>query len=252
MFTRKQRSAEEPEPYWKQRSWQLSAGFLAVVLVLGGIVALTSGQDTGADRTSTAAPGPLSGGAAARDGRPQGCSTDDSTGDALPKAPPKDVSWHTLGITRVPVSVSAGPTRTTGTLRWCFARTPLGAVLAAHVIPSQMSGPGWRAAAQQQVVAGHGRDLFVFQRSTVQDIDGGERSGGTSVASYAGFSVTSYKSTAVTVKLLLRTGQGYAATTIVLRWSGGDWKVLPNSDGSLHSPVTAVQGNTNGYTLWGV
>lgn len=252
MVTRKRRSAEEPEPYWKQRAWQVSAGFLAVVLVLGGIVALTSAQDTGEDRVSAAAPGPLSGGAAAHNGRPHGCSTDDSTGDTLPKTPPKDVSWPTLGITRVPVSASAGPTRTTGTLRWCFAHTPLGAVLAAHVIPSQMSGPGWRAAAQQQVVAGHGRDLFVFQRSTVQDIDGGERPGSTSSASYAGFSVTSYKSTAATVRLLLRTGQGYAATTIVLRWSGGDWKVLPGNDGSLHSPVTAVQGGTSGYTLWGV
>ncbi|MCF3136854.1 hypothetical protein [Streptomyces olivochromogenes] len=251
MFTSRQRWAEESEPYWKQRSWQLSAGFLAVVLVLSGIVALTSGRETDADRMRAAAPGPLSG-AALHNGRPQGCSTDDSSGDALPKAPPKDVSWHTLGITRVPLSASAGPTRTTGTLRWCFARTPLGAVLAAHVIPSQMSGSGWRAAAQQQVVAGHGRDLFVFQRSTVQDIDSGGQTGDTSVASYAGFSVTSYKSTSASVKLLLRGEQGYAATTIALRWSGGDWKVLPNGDGSLHTPVTAVQGNTSGYTLWGV
>ncbi|CCK25616.1 hypothetical protein BN159_1237 [Streptomyces davaonensis JCM 4913] len=251
MFTRRQRWADEPEPYWKQRSWQLSAGFLAVVLVLGGIVALTSGGETGTDRARAAAAGPLSGDAAPRDGRPQGCATDDSAGDALPKAPPDDVSWDTLGITRVPVSASAGPTRTTGTLRWCFARTPIGAVLAAHVIPSQMSGSGWRTVTEQQVVAGAGRDMFEFQRSTVQDIDSGEQTGDAAVATYAGFTVTSYKSTAASVKLLLRTSQGYAATTIVLRWSGGDWKVLPNGDGSLHTPVTAVQGNTSGYTLWG-
>ncbi|MGV9450211.1 hypothetical protein [Streptomyces sp. NPDC003635] len=252
MFTRRQRWAEEPEPYWKQRSWRLSAGFLAVVLVLGGIVALTSGGGSGAERARAAEPGPLSGDTALRGGRPEGCATDDSAGDVLPKAPPEDVGWHTLGVTRVPVSASAGPTRTTGSLRWCYARTPLGAVLAAHVIPSQMSGSDWRSATQQQVVAGRARDMFVFQRSTVEDVDSGEQTGDTAVATYAGFSVTSYTDTAAHVKLLLRTGQGYAATTIALRWSGGDWKVLPNSDGSLHSPVTAVQGNTSGYTLWGV
>ncbi|MEU9731292.1 hypothetical protein [Streptomyces sp. NPDC048002] len=251
MFSRSRRWAEEPEPYWKQRSWQWSAGFLAVVLVLGGIVALTSGRDTGADPVRASESGPLSGDTALRDGRPSGCSTDDSGGDALPEAPPEDIRWRTLGVTRVPFSASAGPVRTTGDLHWCFARTPLGAVLAAHVIPSQMSGSGWRDVTEQQVVAGAGRDMFVFQRSTVQDIDSGERTGDTAVASYAGFTVTSYRRTTANVKLLLRTTQGYSATTIALRWSGGDWKVVPGGDGSLHSPVTAVQGNTSGYTLWG-
>ncbi|MER6672756.1 hypothetical protein [Streptomyces sp. NPDC000983] len=251
MFKRSRRWAEEPEPYWKQRSWQVSAGFIAVVLVLGGIVALTSGRDTGADTARAAEAGPLSGDTALRDGRPKGCRTDDGGGDALPEAPPEDVRWQTLGITRVPFSASAGPVVTTGSLHWCFARTPLGAVLAAHVIPSQMSGSGWRTVTDQQVVDGRGRELFEFQRSTVQDIDSGEETGDAAVASYAGFTVTSYRSTAANVKLLLRTTQGYSATTIAVRWSGGDWKVLPNSDGSLHSPVTAVQGNTSGYTLWG-
>jgi hypothetical protein len=253
MLMRRQRRTEESGPYWKQRNWQLSAGFLAVVVLAGGFTALTSEHDTGGDRRGAAvSDGPLSGTSAPRGGRPLGCHTDDSGGDALPESAPKDISWHTLGIARVPVSGSAGPTRTTGSLRWCFAHTPIGAVLAATVIPSRMSGSDWRAVARQQVVAGHGRDLFSIQRQTVADIDSAEQAGNTAVASYAGFSVTSYTADAANVRLLLRTGQGYAATAVLVRWSNGDWKVVPNADGSLHSQVTTIQGNTNGFILWGV
>ena len=250
MFTRREQRTEESGPYWKQRSWQLSAGFLGLVFVVGGIVALVS-DPNGGDRSVSAvvSEGPLSGHAVMTDGRPHGCRTDDSAGAALPKSAPKDVSWRTLGISRVPVSASAGPILVQKDLWWCFAHTPTGAVMAAHIIPSQMSGSGWRTISKEQVVAGHGRDLFDFTRATIQDTD--DRSSGVEVASYAGFSVTSYTSRAATVRLLIKSDQGYSATAIVLRWSGGDWKVLPNGDGSLHSSVASVQ-STDGFTLWGV
>ncbi|MEV6949696.1 hypothetical protein AB0N07_48935 [Streptomyces sp. NPDC051172] len=251
MLIRRQRHRPEPSgPYWKQRSWQTSAGFLALVVLVGVFVALTSDGDGGRAGAAPSA-GPLTT-ATARDGRPKGCRTDDSAGDALPKSAPKDISWQALGIARVPVSASAGPTRTSGVMRWCFAHTPVGAALAATVIPSQMSGSGWRTITDQQVVAGSGRDLFAFQRSTVADVDSAAESGDTSTASYAGFAVTSYTGTDAGVRLLLRTGQGYASTVVLLRWSGGDWKVVPDDSGSLHTTVANVSGNTNGFVLWGV
>ncbi|MER6747049.1 hypothetical protein [Streptomyces fungicidicus] len=257
MFTRREyreprRYRPEPSgPYWKQRGWQVSAAFLGVVVLLSGIVALTTDQDADGGRGSApASEGPLSGTAALEDGRPAGCRTDDSDGDTLPSAPPDDVDWRTLDISRVPVSASAGPTLTQGPVWWCFAHTPAGAVLAAHIIPSQMSGPDWRTIAREQVVSGRGRDLFVFKRSTVQDDDSGAGAGSSSVASYAGFSVPAYSAGAATVELLLKTSQGYATTNVALRWSGGDWKVLPSDNGALHTPVKAVQG-TNGHLLWG-
>ncbi|MEU4088482.1 hypothetical protein [Streptomyces aureus] len=249
MFKRRERRLAESGPYYRQRSWQLSAGFLAVVAVVGGVVTLLSGPDTTAAHASGAATaGPLAG-PAAKDGRPRGCRTDDATGAELPKKAPGDVGWRTLGVARVPVSPSAGPTRIQGALWWCYAHTPTGAVIAAHVIPSQMSGSDWRTVTEQQVVPGRGREMFEFQRATVQSTDG--RDSGTAVASYAGFSVSSYTGTAATVRLLLKSAQGYAATDISLRWSGGDWKVRPDDNGSLHSPVSAVQ-STNGFVLWGV
>ncbi|WP_405465970.1 hypothetical protein OG783_22815 [Streptomyces jietaisiensis] len=249
MILTRRRRAEESGPYWKQRNWQLSAGFLGLVVLLGGFVALKSDGD---GASPAASEGPLSSGSVPAGGRPPGCHTDDDMGNMMPKKAPKDISWHTFGITRVPVSVSAGPTRTTGPVRWCFAHTPVGAALAATVIPSQMSGAHWKTISQQQVVAGGGRDMFEFQRSIIRNIDSAaQRNGGTSVGSYTGFSVNSYTSDTATIGLLLRNGQSYTTTDIQLRWDHGDWKVVPDGDGSLHTPVTTLQGSPSGYILWG-
>jgi len=250
LFRRGERRSEETGPYWKQRSWQASAGFLGLVVVLGGVTALTSGSGTGGDRVkASASNGPLSATSVKKDGRPNGCRTDDSAGDAIPTSVPKDISWRTLGIGRVPVSASAGPTRIQGDVWWCFAHTPMGAALAATVIPSQMSGSQWRTVTDQQVVAGKGREMFVFQRTVVPDTDSSNSAPSTS--SYAGFQVTSYTSRAATVELLIKNDQGYAKTSIDVRWSGGDWKIQPDGSGGLYSQLASAQ-NVVGYTLWGV
>ncbi|MFD7996488.1 hypothetical protein [Streptomyces mexicanus] len=245
---RRRRRTEESGPYWKQSNWQLSAAFLGLVALLGGFVALTSEGDGG---SAVASEGPLAGDSVRPDGRPQGCHTDDSVGNVLPKKAPKDITWHTFGLSRVPVSASAGPTRTTGPVHWCYAHTPLGAVLAATVIPSQMSGSDWETVSRHQVVAGRGRDMFEFTRSAVQDADRTVDNGGASVASHVGFAVTSYTSGAADISLLMRGSQGYGTTSIRLRWSGGDWKVVPGADGSLHTGVNIVQGTPRDYILWG-
>ncbi|MGW1034431.1 hypothetical protein ACWD4Z_19840 [Streptomyces antibioticus] len=247
-FRRRERRLAESGPYYRQRGWQMSAGFLAVVVVVGGVVTALSGSDATTGRADAAASeGPLSRASAPQDGRPQGCRTDDGADAGPPETAPEDVTWRPLGVTKVPVSASAGPTLIQGPLWWCYAHTPTGAVLAAHVIPSHMSGSDWRTVTEQQVVAGQGRDMFEFQRATVRDTDAPN---GAEVASYAGFSVVSYEDTAAVIRLLLKSTQGYAVTTVSLRWSGGDWKVRPDDNGSLHSPVSAVQ-SAGGFTLWG-
>ncbi|MGW4733824.1 hypothetical protein ACWEQC_32450 [Streptomyces shenzhenensis] len=245
MLTRRQRRTEESEPYWRQRGWQLSAGFLAVAVVLGGFAAVASGGD---GRTPAASSGPLSG-SLTEDGRPQGCRTDDSAGATLPTAAPKDIDWRMIGVVRVPVSATAGPTHDDGTPWWCFARTATGAVLAAHIITAQMGESGWRTVAAEQLVPGQPRDMFVFRRSTVADSVAANTTDTSAVSTYVGFSVPSCTRTTASVNLLMRSTQGYAATTVNLRWEKGDWKVVPFSDGSLYAQVRSVQ-NTRGYLLW--
>lgn len=249
IFTRGEQRSEESGPYWKQRSWQASAVFLALVVVLGVIATLTSGAGSAGRAKASVSKGPLSGTVSKKDGRPGGCRTDDSAGDAIPTTVPKDITWHTLGIGRVPVSASAGPTRFQGAVWWCFAHTPMGSVLAATVIPTQMSGSEWRTVTDQQVVAGQGRRLFEFQRTAVPDTDSSDSAQVTS--SYAGFQVASYTGEAATIRLLIKNDQGYAKTSVSVRWSGGDWKVQPDGSGGLYSQLATEQ-SAVGYTLWGV
>jgi hypothetical protein len=250
MFLRRMRQDDDDsEPYWRQRGWQMSAGFIALIVVMGGLVALTSsGSDSTGQGTarSKASKGPLSGTSTLVNGRPEGCVTDDSAGDALPTAVPKDITWRTIGVVQVPVSASTGPTRFQGALWWCFAHTPTGAALAATVITAQMSETNWRTVTDQQVVAGTGREMFVFQRSQVADT--ARRTDGSS-SSCVGFTVVSYTGTAATIALLLRGTEGLLTTSIRLRWNDGDWKVLPGSDGSLYSGLTTVQ-NASRYLVW--
>ncbi|MFI8195587.1 hypothetical protein ACIF6K_03475 [Streptomyces sp. NPDC085942] len=259
MFGRNQREAGTDQPFWNQRGWLFSAAFLVIALVASGIAWLSTDDDAAAARQGNpVSRGPLSS-AAPKEGRPDAgedgaaaarpgdCLTDDSD-QTPPSVSPRDLRWRALGLTKVPVSPSAGPVRTSGAVMWCFARTPLGAVLAAHVIPARMSGEDWQTVTDQQVVAGRGRDLFVAQRSTVPPSAANGRAAG----SYAGFALSSYSEESAVVQLLIKNGSGgYGTTFVTVTWDGGDWKVRANSNGTLYSSLTTVAGN-NGFTMWGV
>ncbi|MER5201225.1 hypothetical protein ACWD3J_47500 [Streptomyces sp. NPDC002755] len=124
----------------------------------------------------------------------------------------------------------------------------MGAVLAAHVIPAQMTSPDWRAVTRDQVVAGFGRDLFVSQRGSFSDTRLKNRRNGT----YTGFLLAKYSPKAATVDVLIKSPEGpYYTTSVQMAWSGGDWKIQPANDGGLHTEVAAVN-NTDGFVLWKV
>ncbi|MDQ0987058.1 hypothetical protein [Streptomyces sp. V2I9] len=259
MFGRNQREAGTDRPFWNQRGWLFSAAFLVVALVASGAAWLSTDDDAPAARQGNpVGKGPLSS-SAPKDGRPDpgeegaatarpgDCLTDDSD-QTPPSVSPQDLRWQELGLTKVPVSPSAGPVRTSGAVMWCFARTPLGAVLAAHVIPARMSGEDWQTVTDQQVVPGRARDLFVAQRSTVPPSAANGRAAG----SYAGFALDSYSEESAVVQLLIKHGSGsYGTTFVTVTWDGGDWKVRANPNGTLYSSLTTVAGN-NGFTMWGV
>ncbi|MFJ2264649.1 hypothetical protein ACIOKD_41420 [Streptomyces sp. NPDC087844] len=242
----------EALPFWQQPGWRVSAGFIAIALATGLLAVVTQGVDgagAGADRVELGRSQPLVKNAAGPDrratpGRKTGCRTADLQ-TALPKSAPEDVQWRELVGTKVPTSTSAGPLLASGPLWWCFARTPMGAVMAAHVIPTQIGGSAWRTVADQQIVTGPRRDFFVAMRSTSSDAVSGTPS-----ASYAGFSVSSYSADKASVKLLIKGNQGtYFWTSVSVRWEDGDWKAVPQRNGSLFQPLSATSG-TGGFLLW--
>jgi hypothetical protein len=255
MFGARRRRPPADGPFYRQRGWINSAGFLGF-LVLMSLVALVNDTSSGPDaeeigrETLAGLSGPLSPGDPQRvrggpGGRPENCRTDD--GDtARPAVAPADVRWRELVAMMVPTSPSAGPLRTDTALWWCFARTPTGAVLAAHTIPVQLSGTAWRAVAEQQLVPGEARDLFVADKAEADPADPEE----SAVGRFSGFALDSYTRDAATVRLLVTNPLGgYLSTSVSVRWRDGDWKVAPGDDGSLYSSVKRAK--PDGFVMWG-
>lgn len=235
------------QPFWAQRGWLMSAGFLVVVAFAGVVTALVglTGGD-GSEAPVVTAGGALAAGVPAGRTRPEGCATEDGDQEP-PQQPPADVTWKPLNGADVPVSSSAGPLREEGPLLWCFAHTPMGAVMAANVIPRHMSGPDWRTAVALQIEPGLQRDLFESARASIE-------SDGTvyTAASLAGFQVMSYSPEAATIRLLIKQSAAlYGVTDVTVVWSGGDWKLQAQNGGELYTRVTAVTANA-GFVMWGV
>ncbi|BCB75007.1 hypothetical protein GCM10022251_75720 [Phytohabitans flavus] len=233
-------AAEEEKPFWQQRRWQLSAAFLGLVVCTGLVAVLVNGGSS-SDATVS---GPTIGGLGPDGSRPQGCRTDDSD-QRIPDAAPPDVTWRPLNGAQTPFSASAGPLKSTGPMLWCFAHTPMGAVMAAHVIPRHMSGPDWRTVIREQLVPGFGRDYFEAMRESLPET-GQTRTTNT----LAGFLVLSYSPATASIRVLVRQATvTYVSVDYTVDWDGVDWKLRPLSIGDLHTRVTTVL-SLVGFALW--
>ncbi|MFF0728742.1 hypothetical protein [Streptomyces sp. NPDC004134] len=256
MFGRRRTRIPPDGPFYKQRGWINSAAFLGFLVFMSLVALLTSdpagreadaapgGQDPLAGIGGPLSPGDPQGVRQGADGRPEGCRTDDRD-TAQPTAAPGDIGWERLGGLMVPTSPSAGPRRIDAGMWWCFARTPLGAVLAAHVIPIQLEGSAWRVVAEQQLVPGDERDTFVAGMTAT----GGPDPENGAIARFSGFALTSYSGDAATVRLLVasRVG-GHLSMSVTVLWRDGDWKVAPQEDGSPYS--AAKQATPDGFLGW--
>lgn len=232
--------AEEQGPFWQQRRWQLSAAFLGFVVCTSLVAMVLRGGET----SDVPVSGPTIGGLEPDGSRPQGCRTDD-TDQQIPAVPPADVTWRPLNGAQTPFSSVSGPRKKTGPLLWCFAHTPMGAVMAAHVIPRHMSGPEWRTVTHQQLVPGFARNYFEAMRESLPET-GQVRTTNT----MAGFLVLTYSPTTATVRILVRQATAtYVSADYTVDWDGVDWKLRPLTIGDLHTRVAPVISLT-GFVLW--
>lgn len=256
MFGSRRKRIPDDRPFYKQRSWLGSAAYLALlgVMMLVALVADVLGGESASSAKDGPDPlaglsGPLSPGdpqhvRGGPEGRPDGCRTEDRSA-AKPTSPPADVRWREISMVMVPTSPSAGPLHTDD-VWWCFAHTPSGAVLAAHVIPVKLSGDAWRTVAEQQIVPGERRDRFVTRKSAAGAADPES----SAVGRFVGFSVTSYAQDSATVRLLLTNPVGgHLSTSVSVRWRDGDWKVALQDDGALYSSV--IRTKPAGFVMWG-
>lgn len=158
---------------------------------------------------------------------------------------PTDVTWQLSNLVAVPVSASAGPTKTSPEgIRSGFAHSPSGALLAAanwsagyaQTIPAPETGP---ALVEQRMMnwPGHAQAL-----AAARDAMTGPAIQSNVVFQIAGFRFLSYDGSHATLliaKQITQAHQGYA-DYISLVWADDDWKIIPAVDGNgeLGAPCT--------------
>jgi hypothetical protein len=237
----------------RRRHLMLSAAALAAVILGGGLaVALPSHTPAPPGRAATATAGPAGTAGAGRPGQPQ-----------VPRVGLASVRWSDFYGVELPVSAQAGPRELSGGRAAGFARTPLGALLAAvniavranaqwgpaiftPVIRGQVTGPGAAALLAACQAA-------YDQAAPSAGVAGGQPLGTVQVTEQA-FRWVTWTPAAAIIELV-SAGPGpqgttvRASTQIQAVWAGGDWKVIAPPAGNWGNSATELP-SLRGYTVF--
>ncbi|MEU3255659.1 hypothetical protein [Streptomyces sp. NPDC006997] len=239
---------DEPRSPWLRGGFVLAAAFVGFVTVIGAAIAVGADTPDGDDPTTTArTPGARATAPAAPSGADCPALADDV--QDVPATAPTDLTWTLYGSVALPASEAAGPAVTDGDVARCYARTPLGALLATSQISVRYLAAGdWLAVTRAQTV-GAGRDAYLAERRAAERTappDAGAR--GAVHGQIAGFRFVTYHDTTAVIQTVWRfpDGRMQAATTTVL-WRDGDWRLEYPADPVAPTPVDSLAG----YTEWG-
>ncbi|MEU2730144.1 hypothetical protein ABZ650_20745 [Streptomyces griseoviridis] len=240
-------AADEPRSPWLRTGFVTAAAFVGFVAVVGGAVVATSGgsdEAAAAPPATSSAPPPGATGAHASDGT---CPTLSDTRQGVPTAEPAGVTWALYDGVALPASKAAGPADTGKDLARCYARTPLGALLASSQISVRyLAADDWKSVTRAQTV-GAGRDSYLADRAAAEKTaapDGDRPAHG----QIAGFRFVTYHDTTAVIETVWRfpAGQLQAATTTML-WRAGDWRLEYPAAPAAPTPVDSLAG----YVSWG-
>ena len=230
----------------------LPAAAVAAVLLATGLAFALTGRPPASRGPAATAPAPASPAGAAGPGQPQ-----------VPRVSLASVRWSGFYGVELPVSAQAGPYDTSGGMAAGFARTPLGALLAAvnigvranaqwgpriftAVIRGQVTGPdaaallaGCQAAYDQAAQSG--------------GVTGGQPLGTVDVSEQA-FRWITYTPAAAILDLV-SAGPGASGATVRASvqmeavWDGGDWKVVAPPGGDWGNSAAGLS-SLAGYTVF--
>ncbi|WP_250447715.1 hypothetical protein [Actinotalea sp. C106] len=230
-------SNDQPSPFARP-GFIAAAVVVTLIIVAGIILAITNATSADTDpgpapqtdaATTTPVPTPTE--------EPAGTTTEASicdlggaeTGTARLTTAPDVDAWEYQGTTAYPTSQTFGPgaTNDTAGYRYCFQRTPEGALLAATyalaVGSDQAVVPQW---IEYFTAPGPYRDQFLEQPPA-------DRDSSSVRMRVAGFRLLSYEGDAASVDLAFvasTQGQTINASLVYdLVWSDGDWKIDTSS-----------------------
>ncbi|MQA03535.1 MAG: hypothetical protein GEV07_12720 [Streptosporangiales bacterium] len=160
----------------------------------------------------------------------------------LPESAPDDINWTLWKGMALPASESAGPLEVddeNGVTR-CYARTPMGAVMATMNIGFRT----WLAAPDTSVVdKQYAEGAFKDEVRAMVAGEGSVRS----PAQIAGFRILAYsKSDAIVEVAVGDSRSGYAKGQATLTWADGSWKAVATaehvSDGGGWQGINSIDG----------
>lgn len=225
-----------------------SRGFIAAAIVIGVILlagvivlvtSLTAPHDPVTKPTSSPSVPVASGDEKSVCGLP-GFETESSL-----KAAP-DAKWELVGTVATPTDPKgAGPGAVSDGFRTCFSHTAEGALFAAINYVALASDSRNIPRIPDLIAPGKGKDAALAQ-ATASPAASATR------LQVAGFKVNSYSSSEATVDVVWSvTSQGNALVSFptVLKWTGGDWKIVLNDDGQPPFAPTQLQ-SLGGYIPW--
>ncbi|TCI96376.1 hypothetical protein [Aeromicrobium sp. IC_218] len=226
--------------------WLLIGAVLLVLVAVAVTLLVVERQDSGGDAVAspttepTTAPSPTD--PAPTDGESYESACGLRGGSLqMPTQEPADLKWERADGWAFPVSPSAGPGRRPADGPWsCFARTPMGAALAAYTIGFRLAVvEDFEAAVRQQVAPGVGQQalLQLGQEPAEDTVD------------TKGFVIESYSPDAAVVSyLLVQQGRNFTCSTEV-QWRDGDWVLRALADGSTSSGC--IESTPTRYVPWG-
>jgi len=242
---------EPPSPPSRRRMLVIGAVLLALAGALVAVVVIGGGR--GRQPAAALPPPPpvpsQSTGSTPVVAPPAGSSPTDRD-FSIPVTTPAGLAWALWHGEWEPYSRTAGPANVAGAVAAGYARTPLGALIAAQQIGTRyLTSPngGWRTVTLAQVLPGTGRDRFLAARAAVSD---DPPAGG--LAQPVAFRYVSWTRDQAVLQAVVRVPgrDGFQVTTSTLFWADGDWRLQLQPDGG-ESPIATQVPTPTGFVLWG-
>jgi hypothetical protein len=242
-------SLKDEQRPWAQPGFIIATAVVALLIVLGLILALTGGGESTRHDNGGVAPSVSAG----RDKDASVCGLAPGA-QTIPKDPPP-AKWNLVGTLAVPSSPNTfGPGAVKADVPSCFAYSPTGALFAMVNLDAAL-GVVSRLGAEDQVrvlrqiaAAGRGRDAAIESARR-----NGAAHGSSSGAQVAGFSLVRYEPGAAVVDLAFRSDRpgatGYFHLSSTLRWERGDWRLVFSQTGEPFDATQQIPDLT-GYVPW--
>jgi len=226
--------APERSP-WSRPGVLLSGAFLLALVLLGLVVAATTGGSGASHPAST--PTTAAHPAAPSNASVGGCSLP-AGAQTVPSGGPPPARWGTVGSMQVPQNPAMyGPQRSNGPWETCFAHNPSGALLAAI----NFYGESTTGQPEQDVMQRYG----VGVPSNLGSNAGLNTSGPVQLA---GYRYDSYTPQAAVVSVVFQGAEGKLAAVVTsMVWRNGDWRYLFPPGGM---PSYQVITDLSGYVAW--